>query len=310
MDKSNLFALYQTMKVLFLGLPKNYHSQIQEQIPDSYCTESATEIPEEYYSTIEVISLFITTQVDLNFVNRFPRLQCILNRSTGYDHIDLETCKSKGISLYTSPDYSTTAVAEFTIMLMLVVLRKLQSILRYSTEQKGKEISEKTIGIIGLGAIGSAVATICKNGFDARVIAYDPHKTESNIAELHPLEYVLEQSDIITLHIPLNNNTLNLLNKDNLKHVKTGSILINTSRGAVVETDALVDLLESGHIAGAGLDVVAGDWSELARLHGMDTVIITPHTAYDTEEALIKTIAITISNYQAYLNKNNTNEVV
>lgn len=240
-------------------------------------------------------------------------VQYISTRSAGFNHIDVDFAKSVGITVG-NVAYSPDSVADYTLMLMLMAVRNIKSIsnradahdYRLPTE-RGRELRDMTIGIIGTGRIGAA--TISRlGGFGCRTLAYDHHPKTT--VDYVPLDELLRQSDIISLHTPLNDETYHLLSRQRIAQLKHGAYIINTGRGALLDTEALVEALERGKLGGAALDVVEGeegifyaDYSNkpiknelLVRLQKLPNVIITPHAAYYTDHALSDIIENTIVN--------------
>jgi D-specific alpha-keto acid dehydrogenase len=237
----------------------------------------------------------------------------ISTRSTGCNHIDIDFAQSVGISVE-NVVYSPDSVADYTLMLMLMAVRNAKSTISRAdirdfrlNDVRGKELRDMTIGVIGTGRIGAAVMDRLW-GFGCRVIAYDHcPKTSANYM---PLDELLQQSDIVTLHTPLNVDTKHLLNRQRIEQMKHGTFIINTGRGSLLDTEALIPALESGRLGGAALDVLEGeegifyaDYRNkpiesklLLRLQKLPNVLITPHTAYYTEHALRDTIENTIVN--------------
>jgi lactate dehydrogenase-like 2-hydroxyacid dehydrogenase len=295
------------MQVVFLGLESKYHSEVESLMSHAICTESRDIVTG--IEDAQVLSVFVTTQVDVQLLNQLPKLVCILNRSTGYDHIDLVECKKRGIAVYTTPLYSTHAVAEYTVMLMLMTLRRVKEQLTTISALQGGELHGKTVGVIGLGSIGRRVAEIVMQGFGASVIAYDPYASDASI-HMIDLDTLLKTSDVITLHAPLNESTRGMIGKAQLLMLKPTAIMINTSRGGLVDTNYLIQALISKQLTGAGLDVVEADTDQLKHLESLDTVILTPHSAYCTDEALERSLATTVANYQAFVSGDATNRVV
>jgi D-specific alpha-keto acid dehydrogenase len=237
----------------------------------------------------------------------------ISTRSVGYDHIDVEYAKAVGISVATVA-YSPDSVADYTLMLMLMAVRHAKSVIRRAeahdyrlNEVRGKELRDLTIGVIGTGRIGAAVIDRLR-GFDCRILANDTRPTTS--ADYVSLDALLERSDIVTLHTPLTEETHHLLDRRRIERMKHGAVIVNTGRGALLDTEALVCALESGRLGGAALDVLEGeegifyaDYSEksiesrlLLRLHTLPNVLISPHTAYYTDHALSDTIEHSLTN--------------
>ncbi|MBN9387570.1 MAG: lactate dehydrogenase [Chloroflexi bacterium] len=237
----------------------------------------------------------------------------ISTRSSGYNHIDVGFARSIGICVE-NVLYSPDSVADYTLMLMLMAVRNAKStISRVDTHDfrlndvRGKELRDLTIGVIGTGRIGAAVIDRLR-GFGCHILAYDHRpKTSANYVRLDEL---LRHSDIVTFHTPLNAETKHLLNCHRIEQMKPGAFIINTGRGALLDTEALIPALESGRLGGAALDVLEGEGgifyadhrnkplesNLLLRLQGLPNVVITPHTAYYTDHALRDTVENTIIN--------------
>ncbi|WP_394619408.1 D-isomer specific 2-hydroxyacid dehydrogenase family protein [Lentzea sp. JNUCC 0626] len=236
----------------------------------------------------------------------------VSTRSIGVDHIDVEFAASVGIEVGNIA-YSPDSVADFTVMLALVLLRDVRSVLRradlhdYRLGTRGRELRDLTVGVIGTGRIGVAVTDRLR-GFGGCVVAHDSRPRNS--ADYLPLDELLRVSDVVTLHTPLNAGTHHLLDRDRIALMKPGAFVINTGRGPLIDTKALVEALESGRMGGAALDVLEGeegifytdcrareiDLDTLVRLRGMPNVVITPHTAYYTDHALSDTVENTLVN--------------
>ena len=289
----------------------------------------------------DVVVVFIDSQVNQDLLGKFTNLKLIATRSTGFDHIDTETCQKLNIAVCNVPHYGDNAVAEYTFALLLDLSRKIhQSV----TDVKnggfsfkgftGFDLNGKTLGIVGMGNIGQHVARIAK-GFEMKVIAYDPMQNKK-LAKIFgfkyvTLEHLLGNSDIITLHVPYNKNTHHLINSDNIRSVKHGAYLINTARGGIIETDALLGALSLGIVAGAGLDVLEEEnfiKEELQLLHKagnskvdyktvledhmlmeLNNVIVTPHNAFNSKEALENILEITVLNIQSFVKRKPINMV-
>ncbi|MGW3996302.1 D-isomer specific 2-hydroxyacid dehydrogenase family protein [Amycolatopsis sp. NPDC004772] len=234
-------------------------------------------------------------------------------RSVGYDHVDVGYAHSVGISVG-NVAYSPDSVADYTLMLMLMLSRDARSVIRRAGEHdyrlndvRGKELRDLTVGVIGTGRIGAAVVRRLR-GFGARVVAYDsrPHADVDYL----PLEELLRSSDIVTLHTPLDAGTRHLLDRGRLELMKPGAFVVNTGRGPLLDTGALVEALETGRLGGAALDVLEGeegvfyaDWRGrpvesdlLVRLQKLPNVLVSPHTAYYTDHALRDTVENSIVN--------------
>jgi len=296
------------------------------------------------FKDYEIISCFINSQFSKEILDQLPKLKIIATRSTGFDHLDLNVCKAKGVLVANVPGYGSHTVAEYTFGLLICLVRKIYDAYHRVRETgnfdltglKGRELFNKTLGVIGTGRIGINVIKIA-NGFGMKVIAYDKYPNDELEQQLDfeyiSFEELLKQADIITLHVPYNTETHHLLNKNNITLIKTGAYVINTSRGGVIETEALYQALKSGQIAGAALDVleeegnvkeeqellVKGKIIESEKLKtillnhifiDLDNVIVSPHNAFNTEEALESIVAMTIDNIDDYLKGKPINLVI
>jgi D-specific alpha-keto acid dehydrogenase len=227
----------------------------------------------------------------------------ISTRSVGANHIDVEYAEAVGISVETVA-YSPHSVADYTLMLMLMAARHARSVVTRAdlhdyrlSDVRGRELRDLTVGVIGTGRIGAAVVDRLR-GFGCRILAHDTRPGTS--ADYVSLGELLEQSDVVTLHTPLTAETHHLLDRGRIERMKRGAIVVNTGRGALLDTEALASALERGRLGGAALDVLEGeegifyaDCSDkpiesglLLRLHQLPNVLISPHTAYYTDHAL------------------------
>jgi D-specific alpha-keto acid dehydrogenase len=241
----------------------------------------------------------------------------ISTRSVGYNHIDVDYAESVGISVETVA-YSPDSVADYTLMLMLMAARHIKSVIRRIelddyrlSDEPGRELRDMTVGVIGTGRIGAAVIDRL-NGFGCRVLAHD--RCPKTAAEYVSLNELLPRSDIVTLHTPLTSATRHLLDRARIKQMKSGAVVINTGRGALLDTEALVEALESGRLGGAGLDVLEGEQGVfyadcrgkpientlLLRLQALPNVVVTPHSAYYTDHALSDMVENTIANCRRF----------
>jgi len=222
------------------------------------------------------------------------RLKVISKYGVGLDNIDLEAARERGIVVTNTPGANSRAVAELTIALVFALARRIPHADRATKSGRwekvsGVELTGRTLGLVGLGTIGGIVAGLAL-GVGLRVVASDPRiSEETNEIEgvtLLPLDELLAKSDFVSLHVPLCDETQALINRQTLKLVKTGAYLINTSRGEVVDEDALVEALRSGRLAGAALDVYRHEPPTGSRLAELDNVIATPHMGAHTTEAV------------------------
>jgi len=280
-----------------------------------------------------IISPFIYSQINKDILQKLPDLKIIATRSTGFDHIDIQTAKENKVAVCNVPFYGENTVAEHTFALILALSRKLvDSVQRARTGDftldglRGFDLKAKTLGIVGLGHIGLHVARIAK-GFEMKVLAYDV-KQDKKLAkkigfEYARLEELLTKSDIITLHAPDNESTHHLINSENINLIKRGAYLINTARGGLIETQALLKALSNGILAGAGLDVLEEEFliKEEAQLLSREfpktcdlktalrnhillqqkNVIITPHNAFNSNEALMRILDTTVENIAGFM---------
>lgn len=247
-------------------------------------------------------------------------IEIIAMRCAGYNNVDLSAA-SGAIPVVRVPDYSPYAIAEHTIALLLTLVRKTHKAYIRTRDHNfslngfvGFDLHGKTIGIIGTGKIGIALANICF-GMGMKVIAYDPNPTDDRI-EYVPIEDLFKRSDIISLHCPLTSKTRYIINSESLLLMKKGVYILNTSRGALIDSEALTDAIKSGKIGGAGLDVYEEeseffyeDLSDiilkddiLSRLIMMPNVLVTSHQAFLTHEALRRIAETTLGNLQSFFN--------
>jgi len=227
----------------------------------------------------------------------------VTTRSIGSNHLDVRYAESVGISV-TTISYSPDSVADYTLMLILMAVRNAKAMIRRGDvhdyrlpDARGKELRDLTVGVIGTGRIGTAVIERLR-GFGCRVLAHDRRPNPS--AEWVPLDDLVRESDLVTLHTPLTADTHHLFDRRRIEEMKHGAYVVNTGRGALLDTGALVRALESGRLGGAALDVLEGeegifyadcrgkaiDNELLVRLQELPNVLISPHTAYYTEHAL------------------------
>lgn len=252
-----------------------------------------------------------------NVLAQCPNLKLVNVAFTGTDHIDTEYCKKNGISVCNAAGYSTKAVAELTIGITISLLRnvvKMDAQTRLPAGRNnylGTEISGKTVGIIGTGAIGTAVANLFV-AFGCKVLAYSRTQKTIDGVEFVDLDYLLSNSDIVSLHIPATNETLKLLNEQKLMLMKPNAVLINTARGTVVDYTALAHLLKDEKIAGAAVDIYETE-PPLPSNHPLldaPSTLLLPHIAYATTEAITKRYEIVIDNIRSFLAGDLKNRIV
>ena len=279
---------------------------------------------------VDILSIAIYSKIDKTIITKLPNLKYLSTRSTGFDHIDLEACKQHQVAVSNVPYYGANTVAEHAFALLLSLSRKIT----YAHDRvrkknfsiqglKGFDLKGKTLGVIGAGNIGINTIKIAK-GFGMSVVSCERHPDPARAKEIGfvcmPLPEILKRADIISLHIPYTKETHHMIGKKEFALMKKGSLLINTSRGGIIDTKALWATLQSGKLGGVGLDVIEGE--ELLkghpRLHNHHTktlvntahkvithpsVIYTPHIAYYTQEALDRISQTTVKNIQSFLKK-------
>ncbi len=263
------------------------------------------------------ILMLRATALDLKLnretLTQFPNLKLISTMSTGFDHIDIEECKRRGIKVSNVPSYGEDTVAEYTFALLLAITRKIiHAIDREKDfsplEIEGIDIKGKTIGIIGSGKIGLKAISLAK-AFGMNVIAYDIYQNNDAAKilgfEYVSLEHLLKNSDIISLHAPLTAQTHHIINEKNIKLIKKGVIIINTARGGLIEPRALLKALDEEIISSAGLDVIDGELEnvpfdkqpiEVQELIRHSKVLTTPHNAWNSREAKLRMMNTTVDN--------------
>jgi D-lactate dehydrogenase len=281
----------------------------------------------EKASEFEVLSVFIYSDLSKKILNKLPKLQLIASRSTGTDHIDRKECEKRGIKVMSVSEYGSVTVAEYAFALMIALSRRIVEANlavrdgKFSPEGlTGVDLYGKTLGVVGVGKIGREMV---KRGkvFGMKVVGVvrkrDKQEEKRLGYEAVLLEDCLARADFLSLHVPSTPETFHMLNKENLAKMKSGSYLINTSRGSVVEIEALLWALDEGILAGVGLDVTEeeakvddvgivikkrttkDDLSEIVSYHLLrerPNVIFTPHNAFNTKEAIARIVKTTIDN--------------
>lgn len=316
------------MRIIFYSTNKyeeHYFNEANKQhqfhfIPDRLSLETV-----ERAQGYQGICCFVTDCLDEPVIAKLAKngIQLITLRSAGYDHVDLIAAKAHGITVVRASKYSPQAIAEFAVGLILAlnrnILKAYQQGLEYNFSLEGLlgfNLYKRTVGIIGTGNIGTAFAQIMC-GFGCRVLAYDPVPNDIcrnlNVSYV-TLKHLWNESDIVSLHCLLNNDTHHIINKAAFSQMKKGAMLINTGRGALVDTSALICALESGQLGYAGLDVYEKEQGlffinhrdeiikdkQFLKLQALPNVIITPHQAFFTQEAMANIAKTTIENITAF----------
>ena len=247
----------------------------------------------------------ITSRIDAGLVRAFHEqgVEYITTRTIGYDHIDLEAARACGIRVGNAP-YGPCGVADYTVMLILMSIRRMGAILNRTALQdytlaglNGRELKDLTVGVIGTGRIGATVVRDL-SGFGCRVLAYDLYEKEEvkQYADYVALPEIWKEADVITLHTPLTKENHHMINAETIRQMKDGVVIVNTARGALIDSDAFIEAIENGKIGAAGLDVVENEFGlyyydhkadilknrELALLRSFPNVIVSHHMAFYT----------------------------
>lgn len=289
----------------------------------------------------EVLAVFIYSKINKAVLDRLPKLRLITTMSTGFDHIDLSECRRRKIRVCNVPTYGENTVAEHTFALILAISRKIPESIDKTRKGdfrlsglRGFDLKGRTIGVVGCGNIGKHVVRIAK-GFEMNILVFDINK-DNRLArkagfKYVPLERLFKESDIITLHVPENKYTHHMINKRTLKLFKKGAILINTARGSIIDTNALITSLNNRAVKYAGLDVLEGErfikeekellHADFAKSYDLKAVLqsnlllrkpnvyLTPHNAFNSKEALQRILDTTIDNIKGFLKKRPINLV-
>lgn len=333
------------MKIILFDVEQNEVETYQKLLASTEQIECLAEpLNEESVSKAseaEIVSVFVTSKITADMIKKLPHLKLIVCRSTGYDNVDTLAAKNNNIVVENAPNYGEHTVAEYAFMLLLALTRKLQGATAQvnsgqidHTQLVGTDLLGSTLGVIGAGKIGQRVIKIAK-GFEMNVVAYDPYPNAEAAKELGfeyvQLDELYAQADVISLHIPATPESKNMINAEVFKKLKKDTYLINTSRGDLVDNAALIDALENGNVAGAGLDVLEGEAmididhelallkhpnnlelklsAELDILEKMPNVILSPHNAYNTHQALQRIRETTSENINGFINGEIKNQV-
>ena len=261
---------------------------------------------------VDGILCLLTDRIDADLIDLAPNLKVVSSMSVGYDHIDVEAATKKGVYVTFTPGVLTEATADFTWALLMAVSRRVIEADRYLRAGKwkiqwspthflGSDLTGKTLGIIGLGRIGEAIAQRAR-GFNMNVLYFGRTRAEQekeqrlNI-EFVPLERLLRESDFVTVHVPITDETKHLINEERLRQMKPTAYLVNTSRGPVIDQAVLTRALRERWIAGAGLDVFEKEPIDPNDpLINLENVVLTPHIASATTEARSKMAEVAAKN--------------
>ncbi len=271
----------------------------------------------------DAVCIFVNDYVNARMIQQLYEMQvkAILLRSAGFNHVDVKAAEDK-VWILRVPSYSPEAVAEFAMGMILTVNRYTHKAYNRTREFNmslnglmGVDLYQKTAGIVGTGRIGQAMIRICR-GFGMNILAYDPYPDRGLDVKYVSLEQLMADSDLISLHCPLTSETKHIVNRSTIDHMKQGVYLVNTSRGGLIDTDALIDGLVSGKFGGVGLDVYEEEEGifyedksgeimrdeNLARLMTFPNVLITSHMGFFTKEAMHSIARVTLENAYALEN--------
>lgn len=323
--------------IVFVELEPWERQQLERLCPDKCRIHAFSErleaVPESAIPPeTAVLSPFVHSNLCAAQLARMPNLRLVATRSTGFDHIDVQECSRRGILVANVSHYGEDTVAEHAFGMLLALTRKIHRCHERTTRGdfsieglRGIDLAGKTFGCLGVGNIGSRAMRIA-GGFGMNRLAFDL-RPDSLLSGRYGFRYVelgtlLTESDVLSIHLPLTERTRRLLNGDAFGKMKRGAILINTARGGIVDTAALIEALRNGHLGGAALDVleaesaVAEEAELLSSQYDIDTlrqvvqsnallrmpnVIITPHNAFNSQEACERIIATTFENIHAWL---------
>ena len=339
-------------KIAFFEIKKWEEQYLKERLKNfelKFFEDGLTKKNIDKVKDFDAVSVFIYSKIDKELLERFSNLKLIVTRSTGFDHIELEGCKKGKITICNVPHYGENTVAEHTFALILSLTRKIHKTYERTSRGnfdleglRGFDLKNKTIGIIGAGHIGQHVIRIAK-GFEMNILVFDSIK-DIKLSKKLGFKYttfnnLLKNSDIISLHVPYNKKTHHLINRKNIKLIKNRSIIINTSRGGLIDTTALLDGLRNNKLWGIGLDVleeekfIIKEEKQLLSPHvcglnhknkkeclqsiveghtllSSNKVIITPHNAFNSQEALERILDTTINNILDFENKNKLKNLI
>ena len=323
--------------ILFAELADWEHAQIQKECCGNcklvYSHKKFEDIPlDEIPQESEILSIFVHSDLSAENLKKMPNLKLITVRATGFDKIDLDYCRDNNIYVANVPRYGDDTVAEHAFAMLLALTRKIHRCYERTTRGdfsleglRGMDLAGKTFGCLGVGNIGSKAMRIA-GGFGMNRIAYNIHENliVSGMYGFHyvSFETLLKESDILSIHVPYNKKTHHMIDKDALRKMKVGSIIINTARGGVIDSAALIESLQSGHLGGACLDVLEAEeliaeeaeilssdydvetLQKIVQSHTllkMPNVIITPHNAFNSFEACRRIITTTVENIHAWM---------
>ncbi|WP_423062422.1 2-hydroxyacid dehydrogenase [Candidiatus Paracoxiella cheracis] len=317
--KVAIFSVQSYERPFFEKANHSQHELVFIEEPLSLSTVS-------HAQSCEAVCCFVLDDLNADVLKALAkeRVKLVALRSAGYDHVDLKATDALGLTVVNVPEYSPPAVAEFAVALILTLSRKLRQSFQRVAEQDfsltkdilGFNLHEKIVGVVGTGRIGCAFASIM-HGFGCDLLGYDPYPNDDckKLGMTYvSLDELLNKSDIISLNCLLNEKTFHMIDEEALSKTKKGAMLINTGRGGLVDTAALIKSLENDHLGYAGLDVYEKEKGlffvnhtgkiiqdeQFVKLENLSTVVITPHEAFFTEEAVANITKMTIENLSAF----------
>lgn len=333
------------MKIAFFEVEKEEQKYIKSKLKKHKLKFFEDNLDEKNIKSVkdsEILVVFVNSEVNKEVLDKFSNLKYVATMSTGFDHIDLEECKKRKINVSNVPRYGMNTVAEFTFGLILAVVRNIHKGIENTRKNnfdieedlEGFDLKGKTLGVIGPGSIGQHVIQYAK-GFDMNVITYGRHRNRKLEKKFNckfvPFNSLLKKSDIITIHVPLTKGTTRMINMKNIRKIKKGAFIINAARGEIIDTTALLYGLDKKIIRGAALDVLEGEGDikeekelikkkmkqrdlkilkENHKLLKQHNVIVTPHIAFYTSEALQRIIDTTLENINSFFKGKVINNVI
>ncbi|MBR2525740.1 hypothetical protein IKE67_04675 [bacterium] len=299
-------------------------------------------LPDDLLEETTVVSVYVTSNVNNEVLSKFHNLMILSTRSSGYEHIDIQECCNKKIKVLNVENYDSKAIVQYTFGLMITLIRKIliaeRDVREFNFEYNsyiGRELDKLTLGVIGTGNVGSEICRIA-HAFGMKILAVDIRKNQE-IIDKYEVEYtdktaLLQNSDVITLHVPLNEQTRNIISKREFAIIKPSAIILNTSRGELINTADLYDAIVTENLAGAGLDAM--ECEEIAfnthnmtskvkesnleciskvfltrRLAQLDNVIVTPRVAYSTQDSIDRILETMFNSIEDCIQGGHTNQV-
>jgi D-lactate dehydrogenase len=316
------------LKIAHMDVPKWQQSLIAEKTKnlnvENLFFEEVNFTPEiiNQIKDCQIITVFVHTTTDQETIDLLPNLKLVITRSTGFDHINCSYLDKRCVEFKSVPTYGVDTVAEHAFALILSIVKNITSIDNRTTignfkyiDKIGFDLVGKTLGVLGAGRIGQSLLQIGK-GFKMNMIAFDSYQNleaSKQIGfEYHDVDYVLANSDILSLHLPLNEDSQRILSLENLRKIKKGAVLINTARGDLISNENLNIILEEKVISALGADCIEdekkmykyGPNQEQSKLLSKENVTFTPHNAYYTREAVDRILTTTVEHIQNFSEAN------